>query len=215
MLFSEKKPGELAARQCMIELLHGLFAVFPRGCKPLRKEDWKQPWSARDDFGRSSSRSGSLDIDRPESRVSAHARDGSAKGSEGSSTWESTGFDVDFSFISGSTKISHDHKPSSGSAHLYVQSLLIGPPNEKEEAKHDFIQRSHTKRVYKLWMDEIIGLLSDYFWIFCHSSNTYWRLQNIEQEKLEEPKVPGGMTGGVEFEAMGRDLAVQSNTRSG
>jgi hypothetical protein len=142
---------------------------------------------------------------RPESRVSSHLRDGSAKGSEGfSSTWESAGFDTDFSFISGSTKLSCTAKSTSrGSAHGLVRSLLLGPPNEKEEAKHDFIRLSHGKRPYKLWMEEIIGVLSDYFWIFCHAGNTYWRLQNIEQDKVEEPKVPGGMTGGVEFEAMG------------
>lgn len=46
-------------------------------------------------------------------------------------------------------------------------------------------------------------LVANIFRIFCHSNNTYWRLENLEEDKVEEPKVPGGMTGGVEYEAMG------------
>lgn len=51
--------------------------------------------------------------------------------------------------------------------------------------------------------------------IFCHSGNTFWRLENIEQDKLEEPKVPGGMTGGVEFEAMGEQYSFAPFLRRG
>lgn len=211
LLFSEKKPGDLAARQCIVELLHGLFAVFPAGCPAMDKSQWKQPWSARENFGSSPGTS----LQRPLSRISAHVRTGSAKGSAGSSTWESAGFESDFSFVNGSTKISSPCSSSSStSAHSFVRSLLLGPLDEKEEARHDFIRASHGKRPYKLWIDEIVGVLSDYFWVFCHSGNTYWRLQNIEQGKVEEPKVPGGMTGGVEFEAMGEPLIPSSPSSS-
>lgn len=126
--------------------------------------------------------------------------------SDRSSAWESAGHDAaEMSFASESTKVGGDGSrlPRGAAAHALVRSLVLGPPNEREEAKHDFIQRSHVQRLYKAWMEEIIGTLSDYFWVFCHSGNTYWRLENLEQDKVEAPKVPGGMTGGVEFEAMG------------
>jgi hypothetical protein len=38
--------------------------------------------------------------------------------------------------------------------------------------------------------------------IFCHSKNRIWRVQALNEEQIEAPKVPGGMTGGVEYEAM-------------
>ena len=43
----------------------------------------------------------------------------------------------------------------------------------------------------------------DYFWVFCHPQNSIWHLELTDQAKVERPKAPGGMTGGVEFEAMG------------
>lgn len=38
--------------------------------------------------------------------------------------------------------------------------------------------------------------------IFCHSQNLYWTFEQLDVEAIETPKVPSGMTGGVEFEAM-------------
>jgi hypothetical protein len=38
--------------------------------------------------------------------------------------------------------------------------------------------------------------------IFCHSQNLFWSLEQINPNEIEAPKVPSGMTGGVEFEAM-------------
>lgn len=42
----------------------------------------------------------------------------------------------------------------------------------------------------------------DYFWVFCHPTNTIWDLAQTDEERVEKPRAPGGMTGGVEFEAM-------------
>jgi len=53
---------------------------------------------------------------------------------------------------------------SRNGAHALVRSLVIGPPNEKEEARPDFIKQAHRKRSFKVWMDEMIRTLSDYFW---------------------------------------------------
>lgn len=38
--------------------------------------------------------------------------------------------------------------------------------------------------------------------IFCHSQNIFWSLEQINPTQIEAPKVPSGMTGGVEYEAM-------------
>lgn len=40
------------------------------------------------------------------------------------------------------------------------------------------------------------------FRIFCHSQNLFWSLHQLNVEQIEAPKVPSGMTGGVEYEAM-------------
>lgn len=71
-----------------------------------------------------------------------------------------------------------------------------------EEAKVDFITASHASRPFKTFVSELLNINRDYFWVFCHS-NRFWALQEINVDQVECPKVPGGMTGGVEFEAMG------------
>jgi hypothetical protein len=38
--------------------------------------------------------------------------------------------------------------------------------------------------------------------VFCHPNNTLWNLSDTDEGKVEKPRAPGGMTGGVEFEAM-------------
>lgn len=39
--------------------------------------------------------------------------------------------------------------------------------------------------------------------MFCHPNNAIWNLRETDEGKVEKPRAPGGMTGGVEFEAMG------------
>lgn len=38
--------------------------------------------------------------------------------------------------------------------------------------------------------------------IFCHSGNQFGNLDEINEDRIEAPQVPTGMTGGVESEAM-------------
>lgn len=38
--------------------------------------------------------------------------------------------------------------------------------------------------------------------IFCHSQNLFWTFEQLDVDAIEAPKVPSGMTGGVEYEAM-------------
>lgn len=216
LLYSDKKPGELASRQCIIEIIHGLFEVFPPSSsappQPVKKHQWRKGWSARENYGQQTSsmtadgkdEGSSPKLPMPDTSVVA-----SSAGE--SSAWESPLFNGEMTFVSSSSAHSRETTTSSSSsssstgnsAHALVSSLLIGPPNEKEESKHDFMQNAHRVRTYRLWIQEIDGVINDYFWVFCHSGNTYWRLQNLEEDKVEEPKVPGGMTGGVEYEAMG------------
>lgn len=68
---------------------------------------------------------------------------------------------------------------------------------------HTFIEDLHVPRIYKTYLQELNDLCRDYFWVFCHPNNTVWNLDETDEGKVERPRAPGGMTGGVEFEAMG------------
>jgi hypothetical protein len=68
---------------------------------------------------------------------------------------------------------------------------------------HAFIESLHHPRIYKSYLTEVGDCCRDYFWVFCHPGNTIWDMQYVDVAKVEAPKAPGGMTGGVEFEAMG------------
>lgn len=81
-------------------------------------------------------------------------------------------------------------------------ALLHNKRDPSKEALVDFISASHTPRPFKSLINEILNINRDYFWVFCHSSNRFWALQSININEVQGPKVPGGMTGGVEFEAM-------------
>ncbi|KAH7106293.1 armadillo-type protein [Auriculariales sp. MPI-PUGE-AT-0066] len=67
---------------------------------------------------------------------------------------------------------------------------------------HDFIEQLHLPRIYKAYLQELSDVCRDYFWVFCHPNNTVWVLSQVDEAKVERPKAPGGMTGGVEYEAM-------------
>lgn len=67
---------------------------------------------------------------------------------------------------------------------------------------HQFIEELHLPRIYKTYLQELSDLCRDYFWVFCHPNNTIWNLDETDEGKVERPRAPGGMTGGVEFEAM-------------
>lgn len=86
-------------------------------------------------------------------------------------------------------------------SHILLKTLMIGPPNEEEQAKVDFIQYAHKPRLFKRWVTELSSVLSDYFWIFCRSSNNFMRLKSAEA-LAAMPLVPAGNSGGVEAVAM-------------
>lgn len=95
---------------------------------------------------------------------------------------------------------------SAGSELSIAQRLLLclvhNPRDLEKEAMVDFISATHTPRPFKTYLSEVCGVARDYFWIFCHGQNRFWRLDEVDIRAVEGPQVPGGMTGGVEFEAM-------------
>lgn len=90
----------------------------------------------------------------------------------------------------------------------FIRTLLLTPAPPKTEAPgvpvspHEFIQSLHISRIYKTYLQELSDVCRDYFWIFCHPNNTIWTLSETNEGSAEKPRAPGGMTGGVEFEAM-------------
>ncbi|KAH8100969.1 armadillo-type protein [Cristinia sonorae] len=90
----------------------------------------------------------------------------------------------------------------------FIRSLLLTPaPPPSENPKtpvepHAFIEELHIPRIYKTYLQELSDVCRDYFWVFCHPNNTIWSLDEVDEGKVERPRAPGGMTGGVEFEAM-------------
>lgn len=67
---------------------------------------------------------------------------------------------------------------------------------------HAFIESLHHARIYKAYLGEVADVCRDYFWVFCHPGNALWDMEAVDVAKVEAPRAPGGMTGGVEFEAM-------------
>lgn len=89
-----------------------------------------------------------------------------------------------------------------------IRSLLLTPappPTEDPHiplSPHPFIEELHLPRIYKTYLQELSDVCRDYFWVFCHPGNCIWRLEVTDEGRVERPRAPGGMTGGVEFEAM-------------
>ncbi|ORY84625.1 hypothetical protein BCR35DRAFT_302919 [Leucosporidium creatinivorum] len=180
LLFSEKRPGDLPCRQLLVELLQAIFDVAPsgEGVKPVGRKcaDWEAAGVVR--LERADGEGGSGGVRRYTRPIKG------GEDAEGGGGWDA---------------LTPERKTE---VHRFVYSLMQGPPNEKEEAKLDFIQQTHQERAFKVWVTELSDCVRDYFWIFCHSQNLFWSLEQIDQSQIEAPKVPSGMTGGVEYEAM-------------
>ncbi|KAG8860795.1 hypothetical protein FRB91_000582 [Serendipita sp. 411] len=89
-----------------------------------------------------------------------------------------------------------------------MRAILLTPkplPSECPSmpiSPHAFIESLHHPRIYKSYLKEVSDVCRDYFWIFCHPTNGIWDMDAVDIAKVEAPRAPGGMTGGVEFEAM-------------
>jgi hypothetical protein len=155
LLYSDKKPGDVATRQLIVDLLLILFELFPPsslpsiGSVPPRREIWETT---------------------PRHTIA----------------------------------LPHPHQ----TLYSLLRALLLTPAPRAAEAPevplspHEFIDALHRPRIYKAYLQELSDICRDYFWIFCHPNNTIWVLTDVDEARVEKPRAPSGMTGGVEFEAM-------------
>lgn len=98
--------------------------------------------------------------------------------------------------------------PHSSVFSLIRSMLLASAPTPAEQVHapiqpHTFIESIRIPRIYKTYLQELSDICRDYFWVFCHPQNTIWNLKETDIDRVEAPRAPGGMTGGVEYEAMG------------
>lgn len=162
LVYSDKKPGEVASRHLIVELIQLLFDIFPTASLPSfnEQERRRELWDDQDTLA-----------------ASTH---------------------------SNLVTLPHPHK----SAFTLIRSLLLTPAPRAAEAPevpvtpHEFIGNLHKPRIYKTYLQELSDICRDYFWVFCHPNNTIWNLAECDEGKVERPRAPGGMTGGVEAEAM-------------
>ena len=166
LIYSDKKPGDVATRQLITELLLILFDLYPPSSLPAQ----------------------------PGSR------------SRRQEAWEDAAGGSELNFTESSRLI---YLPSPHrNLYTFIRSLLLTkapPPVEAPETPltpHEFIESLHVPRIYKTYLQELSDVCRDYFWIFCHPSNTIWLLEDTDEKRVDKPRAPGGMTGGVEFEAM-------------
>ncbi|KAK7061495.1 Drf-GBD domain-containing protein [Favolaschia claudopus] len=162
LLYSDKKPGDVATRQLIVDLLHVLFELYPGSSLPGITQ-------------------------RSSSRYEA---------------WETPSTALASSNI---ITLPSPHK----NFYSLIRALLLTPAPPPSESPatpispHAFIESLHKPRIYKTYLQELSDVCRDYFWVFCHPNNTIWLLAETDEARVEKPRAPGGMTGGVEFEAMG------------
>lgn len=143
LLFSEKRPGDLPCRQLLVELVQSAFDVAPSGAGglPIGRSvaEWKEGAIIRLERveGEKTGSGGVRRYTRP------------IKGADDEQ--EGAAWDA----------LSPERKLE---AHRFVYSLMLGAPNEKEEAKVDFIQQAHHSRPFKTWVTELSDCVRDYFW---------------------------------------------------
>ncbi|KAF7336852.1 Drf-GBD domain-containing protein [Mycena venus] len=148
LLYSDKKPGDVATRQLIVDLLLILFELYPSSLGDrLHRSNLEQP-----------------------------------------------------------------HHPTCSAQELLLADprAATNPPRPRplsplrhRSPPHAFIESLHKPRIYKTYLQELSDVCRDYFWVFCHPNNTIWILSETDEGRVEKPRAPGGMTGGVEFEAMG------------
>lgn len=162
LIYSDKKPGEVASRHLIVELIQLLFDLFQTGSLPSFNENERrrEQWDDQEPFVPSAQ--------------------------------------------SSLITLPYPHK----SVFTLVRSLLLTPAPRAAEAPevtvepHEFIGNLHKPRIFKAYLQELSDICRDYFWVFCHPNNTIWNLVECDEGKVERPRAPGGMTGGVEAEAM-------------
>ncbi|KAM0791720.1 hypothetical protein ACM66B_003989 [Microbotryomycetes sp. NB124-2] len=214
LLFSEKRPGDLPSRQLLVELLQALYDVRPAQAQPVaryssawkgaavvRLDDWTTTTSTgsvgSNGSGSFQSSDGSHTPQSGPSQVRRYTRKAKAAFKDSDASSSSEDDDDQDGSLSPSTEAEKVRM-----THLMVHSLVQGPVDEKEENRVEFMKNAHKVRRFNVWVKEMSDVVRDYFWIFCHSQNLIWTLEQVDVDAVERPKVPSGMTGGVEYEAM-------------
>jgi hypothetical protein len=166
LLYSDKKPGDIATRLLIVDLLLILFELYPPSSLPAN---------------------GNPSSGRPNTRREA---------------WDTR---LTTPSSSGLITLPSPHR----TLFSLIRALLLTPAPPPSESPgvpispHAFIESLHRPRIYKTYLGELSDVCRDYFWVFCHPNNTIWLLAEIDEGCVEKPRAPGGMTGGVEFEAIG------------
>lgn len=174
LLYSDKRPGDLASRQLIVDLLLILFQLYPSSNRQAGEPALSHRISAWEVKG--------------SGHVIPPARP--------------TVFTTPSTAPPPSLPVPHE------SIFSLLRAVLLTPRPALSEAPsvpvdpHAFIAALHKPRIYKTYLQELADVRRDYFWVFCHQNNTVWDLAQTDEEKVEKPQAPSGMTGGVEFEAM-------------
>ncbi|KAK4054982.1 hypothetical protein OIO90_003323 [Microbotryomycetes sp. JL221] len=211
LLFSDKRPGDLPCRQLLVELLTSLYDVLPLNAEPVARfcSSWNKAIIVvvdekvlDDDDEKMSNRNNNLNHQSSDDDGKVEQVDGGIR----RYTRKVKSIENGFEFHEQQEEEEQPDKiemiQRRRMTHLLVHSLVQGPPNEKEESKLNFIKQAHKTRRFAIWVKEISDVVRDYFWIFCHSQNLFWSFDQINVDAVAGPKVPSGMTGGVEYEAM-------------
>jgi len=172
VLYSDKRPGEVATRHLMIEMLLGLFELYPTSSLP----------STGNPLGGS-----------PTSPY-GHNRTRSVPWESGSTAPLSTGLIV--------LPPPHSSVCSLVKSLMLTPAPRPAEDDSVPVQPHFFIEKIHRPRIYKAYLEEMSNLCRDFFWIYCHPTNKIWNLDETDEEKAERPRAPSGMSGGVEYEAM-------------
>lgn len=143
LLYSEKKPGDLSCRQVIVEILLGLFDVFPHKTPMLDRSEWKKPLDA-----------------------SVYS---SASGDVSPAINQSDNREMMESTTPGYVNIprGHNHTNSTATTSTFelVRNLVLGPPDEKEDAHVEFMKEMRKPRLFRRWVSELEGVCMDYFWL--------------------------------------------------
>ncbi|WFD43536.1 hypothetical protein MPSI1_002198 [Malassezia psittaci] len=79
-----------------------------------------------------------------------------------------------------------------------ILNLLYAKPTESNQVP--FLPRK--QRPLKPYMKELQTITTEFFWIFCHEENVIQSYNEIDIQAATRPRVPSGMTGSVESEAI-------------
>ena len=85
---------------------------------------------------------------------------------------------------------------------ILAAMLLHTPSPPSKRNTVDFLQNVHEHRPLRCYVEELHRVCHDFFWIFCHEHNQVWDWDNMDQRAAFAPRVPSGMTGSVEWEAI-------------